>query len=119
VQTQTDGELEIQYNSGSGAEPKRFLAKATIARDKIEGSLQDITVRFKATMDLQFMANNDPLTKVLNRRGIDTVLESALVRLAEGAPLALAYLDLDRFKLINDLYGHPAGDEVLKQVCDR
>ena len=38
---------------------------------------------------------------------------------AEGRALAVAYLDLDRFKLINDLFGHVAGDDVLRQVCRR
>jgi diguanylate cyclase (GGDEF)-like protein len=119
VQTQSEGELEIQPQGEAGAEPKRFLVRATLARGRIEGSLQDITARAKATEDLHFMANNDPLTKVLNRRGIDSALENALLRLSGHTQLSLAYLDLDRFKLINDLYGHPAGDEVLKQVCER
>ena len=119
VHSQSNSELEIRCRNVPGLDQKRFLVKATLARGKIEGSLQDITERSKATEDLQFMANNDPLTKVLNRRGIDTVLELAIIAIPAGIPVALAYLDLDRFKLINDLYGHPAGDEILKQVCER
>lgn len=119
VHSFSNGELEIDGNCPTGSERKRFLVKATLARDKIEGSLQDITARAKATEELQFMAHNDPLTKVLNRRGIDAVLNAALAEITSTAPLMLAYLDLDRFKLINDLYGHTAGDEVLKQVCGR
>ena len=94
---------------------KRFLVKAARARDKVEGSLQDVTDSSRATEELQFMANNDALTKVLNRRGIERELERALAGMDSGHPLALAYLDLDRFKLINDLFGHNAGDEVLQQ----
>ncbi|MBV0881639.1 EAL domain-containing protein [Noviherbaspirillum sp. L7-7A] len=114
-----NGDLEIGCNGNFPGERKRFLVKATLARGKIDGSLQDITARAKATEELQFMANNDPLTKVLNRRGIDALLEVTLRENTKAAPTMLAYLDLDRFKLINDLYGHAAGDEVLKQVCDR
>lgn len=121
VHTETDGEMELHGNSKllAGGEPARFLVKATLARDKIEGSLQDVTAKSQATESLVFQANNDPLTKVFNRRGIETALNNAMAHLAEGKPVALAYLDLDRFKLINDLYGHSAGDVVLKQVCER
>ena len=120
VHSRADGELEIKGDRFERADgPKRYLVKATLARDKIEGSLQDVTERSRATEDLQFMANNDALTKVLNRRGIEKVLDHAMQQLADGRALALAYLDLDRFKLINDLYGHNAGDEVLQQVCKR
>jgi diguanylate cyclase (GGDEF)-like protein/PAS domain S-box-containing protein len=112
-------ELEINGKSADGDERRCFLVRATLSKGKIEGSLQDITARAKATRELQFMANNDPLTKVLNRRGIETVLEQTLACVTTEKPLLVAYLDLDRFKLINDLYGHPAGDEVLKQVCER
>lgn len=119
VHAQGSSELEIHCKTLPVNEQKRFLVKATLARGKIEGSLQDITEQSKATEDLRFMANNDPLTKVLNRRGIDTVLELAIIAIPAGIPLTLSYLDLDRFKLINDLYGHAAGDEILKQVCER
>jgi diguanylate cyclase (GGDEF)-like protein len=120
VQTHADGELELNGHTTPGTDGgKRFLIRATLARGKIEGSLQDITEKSKAIEDLRFMANNDPLTKVHNRRGIEKVYHAALLASSEAKPLALAYLDLDRFKLINDLYGHAVGDEVLKQVCAR
>jgi diguanylate cyclase (GGDEF)-like protein len=119
VHSASNGELELECNGAAETQGKRFLVKATLARGKIVGSLQDITARAMATEELQFMAHNDPLTKVLNRRGIDAVLDTALREISDTAPLMLAYLDLDRFKLINDLYGHPAGDEILKQVCQR
>ena len=109
-------EIEIR---GVGRDPRWFLVKATLSQDKIEGSLQDITERTKATDRLRFLAENDPLTGVLNRRGIEKVLAETIARLDNGKPLAVAYLDLDRFKLINDLFGHLAGDEVLKQLCIR
>jgi len=80
----------------------------------VEGTLQDITERVQANERLEFMVNHDPLTDCLNLRGITRRFERY-----EGETNALAYLDLDRFKLINDLYGHTAGDNVLKQVCER
>ena len=121
VHTRAKDELELtgRTNPLGGGEPSRFLVKATLARGKIEGSLQDVTVKARATEDLLFLANNDPLTKVFNRRGIEKALDTAMQQLTEGKPAALAYLDLDRFKLINDLYGHHAGDDVLQQVCQR
>lgn len=109
----------MEFSAGPDADAPRFMARASWAGEVLEGSLQDVTERAKATERLQFLAENDPLTKVLNRRGIQRALEAALAELAPSQHLCVAYLDLDRFKLINDLYGHPAGDEVLLQVCDR
>ncbi|HEY8607669.1 MAG TPA: EAL domain-containing protein [Noviherbaspirillum sp.] len=120
VHQEQDAELEVEsLSAGADGERKRFLVRATLARNKIEGSLQDISEKYKALQELQFLANNDPLTKVYNRRGVEAMLDAALRQLADGKPVALAYLDLDRFKLINGLYGHAAGDEVLKQICGR
>jgi diguanylate cyclase (GGDEF)-like protein len=115
---QVEMEIDGRAHAG-GATPKRFLVKATLARDRIEGSLQDITEKSRATTELEFLANHDSLTKILNRRGIEKALSEAIARQSEGQPLAVAYLDLDRFKLINDLFGHGAGNEVLQQVCGR
>ncbi len=112
-------EMELTTPGVAPQEAKHFWVKAALAGEKIEGSLQDITEKARSAEHLQFLANHDPLTKVLNRRGIESALHAGLKQIAQGRDLALAYLDLDRFKLINDLYGHNAGDEVLQQVCDR
>ena len=119
AQRQHHVELELGSAPGMDAPPRHFLVKATLAKGKIEGSLQDVTAQRMATEELRFLALNDPLTKVCNRRGIEAVLTEAIAQLEQGRPLTLAYLDLDRFKLINDLYGHAAGDEILKLVCQR
>lgn len=108
-------EIEIRSKFGDS----RFLIRATRANEKIQGVLQDITETSKATENLKFLANNDPLTKVFNRRGIEKLFKAAHLKLEQGQPLALAYLDLDRFKLINDMFGHASGDAVLRQVCER
>jgi len=112
------GELEIRGRGRDGGE-RWFHVRMAPAGDKIEGSLQDVTVRHEATEKLEYMAENDPLTGVLNRRGVEKVIEEATQFAQEGRPLAVAYLDLDRFKLINELFGHVAGDDVLRQVCRR
>jgi diguanylate cyclase (GGDEF)-like protein len=62
-------------------------------------------------------AVHDPLTQLFNRRYLDSVMPG-LIASAErrGAPLAVALVDLDRFKRINDHHGHPAGDAVLREI---
>jgi len=112
-------EFEVQRRAPQEPEPRWFHVRAAPAEGKVEGSLQDTTERYRATERLRFLAENDALTGVLNRRGIDKLLEAELGRLPPGRSLAVGYLDLDRFKLINDLFGHAAGDEVLRQVCRR
>jgi diguanylate cyclase (GGDEF)-like protein len=62
-------------------------------------------------------ADVDPLTDVLNRRGFERELKRSLAYLKRyGTSAALLYVDLDRFKSINDRHGHAAGDAVLKAV---
>src|SRR3546814_768099 len=120
-QTQAGQEVEIKRLDASNDpdQPQHFVVRAAIASGRIEGSLQDITARTKTINQLRLLADNDPLTDVLNRRGIEKALEKSLHSIKEGEPCALAYLDLDHFKRINGLFGHTAGDEVLKQVCQR
>lgn len=66
------------------------------------------------------LAAIDPLTGLYNRRYADHHLGNMLTQArAEGSDLALLILDLDRFKSVNDSYGHDAGDEVLRQVARR
>ncbi len=112
-------DVELHGAVRRGREPRLYYVKAALTEGMIDGSLQDITERHNATEQLRYLAENDPLTGVLNRRGIEGMLEDATRQLDAGGSLAVAYLDLDRFKLINDLFGHIAGDEVLRQVCTR
>ena len=112
----SEGELEVDGSRECGTEDRRYSLKATRSNGWIEGSLQDVTERSKAIERLQFLAEHDPLTGSLNRRGVELAIAA---QSEEVTPWALAYIDLDRFKLVNDLFGHRAGDEVLKQVATR
>ncbi len=68
----------------------------------------------------QSLARHDALTGLPNRRVFAEVLEAARLQAGRGgAPFAVLSLDLDRFKPVNDIYGHQAGDDVLREVATR
>jgi diguanylate cyclase (GGDEF)-like protein/PAS domain S-box-containing protein len=67
--------------------------------------------------ELRSMADTDALTGLQNRRSIMETLEASLVNL--DGQVAAIYLDLDRFKPVNDHYGHHVGDQLLKAVAER
>jgi len=80
----------------------------------------DITSLKKSQEKLDFLAHHDPLTELPNRLLFNARLEHAVKHaLRKNSRLALLFLDLDRFKLINDTYGHKIGDELLKSVGER
>lgn len=66
-------------------------------------------------VDLNERVRRDPLTGLLNRRGFDERLHAAWG--AEGADLSVVFFDLDHFKAVNDRYGHPVGDMVLRRFA--
>jgi diguanylate cyclase len=67
---------------------------------------------------LSEQANRDSLTGLYNRRYLDDTLARELARCKrEGQPLSLMLIDIDHFKRVNDTYGHPAGDEVLRALA--
>lgn len=77
--------------------------------------------RLRASMQQSFeMAVTDPLTGLSNRRYLDTHLKVLFNRAAQrGRPLSICITDIDRFKMVNDTYGHDAGDEVLREFAAR
>lgn len=85
-----------------------------------EGTLEDITDRKVAENRVQFLAYYDPLTGLANR----TLLQDRLAKALAGSrrrkdKVALLFIDLDRFKTINDSLGHSSGDLLLREVADR
>lgn len=66
---------------------------------------------------LEQASYQDPLTGVANRRGLDRFMAEHWKQAGPGQPFALLLLDIDHFKSYNDGYGHPAGDECLRQVA--
>lgn len=79
----------------------------------------DISERKKAEEILRYQAMHDPLTKLPNRAMFDERLRGALSRARRKQSLvALLYLDLDNFKLVNDTLGHAAGDRLLQLVAE-
>lgn len=86
----------------------------------IQGAVVDITEKHQAYQKLAYMATHDSLTGVLNRSEFEKKLYGALTELKQnGTPSTMLYLDLERFKLINDSSGHMAGDSLLRQISDQ
>jgi len=81
--------------------------------------LVDITERRMLERELRHMADHDPLTALLNRRGLEAELERHVAHVNRyGARGALLVLDLDHFKAINDTLGHEAGDRLIVTVAN-
>jgi diguanylate cyclase (GGDEF)-like protein/PAS domain S-box-containing protein len=77
---------------------------------------QDITRRRALEEHLSRLATHDVLTGLANRAQLETFLDT---KVGEGEPVGVLFVDLDRFKRVNDLYGHPTGDALLVAIADR
>ncbi|UNU41499.1 EAL domain-containing protein [Sphingopyxis sp. YF1] len=78
-------------------------------------AIRDLSDRKRAQRAIEHMASHDPLTDLANRAWFVHALDRAI---AAREPFALLALDLDRFKAVNDIFGHAAGDDILCRVAD-
>lgn len=104
---------------GPDAYPKSFLM-VIVAIALVMGivALCHIVRQSRQIESQLAVANTDPLTGLANRRAFDVELARRLAqRQRQGTPLCLAIIDIDRFKLFNDEYGHLLGDAVLKHIA--
>ncbi len=78
-------------------------------------AVRDLSDRKRAQRAIEHLASHDPLTDLANRARFERELDEAV---AARQPFALLALDLDRFKAVNDIFGHGAGDDILRRVAD-
>jgi len=92
----------------------------TTGQLRMAGSQSDISARKDAEQRLNHAAHHDPLTGLANRMRLDEQMQKTFMKRRKGgAHEALLFIDLDRFKLINDSLGHNVGDRVLVEVAQR
>jgi diguanylate cyclase (GGDEF)-like protein/PAS domain S-box-containing protein len=114
-----DSELELRYRNGRGwalwhhsplpgrdGEPEAWISHCI-----------DVTARKQAESELSWQAHHDPLTGLPNREFFLERLDGALAR--RGGQVAVLFVDLDDFKVVNDSLGHGAGDRLLSAVAER
>jgi len=97
---------------------RSMVTEIELGKDRIVRYARSLEQRVaERTAELERLSRVDPLTGLLNRRILAETMQRE-IRIAErnGKPLCLIYLDVDRFKEINDRFGHERGDDVLKTV---
>ena len=97
-----------------------FLPKDELSLPLLERTIGHAIRHKRAELELERMVKRDPLTGLGNRLLFEEILESSLARCKRsGSSLAVLFMDLDRFKEINDSLGHPTGDLLLLLISDR
>jgi diguanylate cyclase (GGDEF)-like protein/PAS domain S-box-containing protein len=117
------GETVLRTRSGQTI-PVSFVG-STISTDdpQFKGEIfvaRDITERKRAERRIRYLARYDALTKIPNRMQFQHLLQQAIARSRRaGHGVAMLYIDMDRFKEVNDTFGHASGDRVLEVLTER
>ncbi len=122
-QSLTNYELCLKRKDGSRVwvlESENLIEGPDGRLSVIEGTTIDVTERKRAEEQVKHLAFHDPLTNLPNRLLFNDRLTLAVAQAhRHNQRLAVLFLDLDRFKVINDSLGHSVGDELLRQVAER
>ena len=103
-----DGVIDVAYVS----------SRVDGERDGVVIVLRDVTTEHRLTLRLSFEASHDILTGLPNRRAMLERLENAVeAARTQNAKHVVAFIDLDRFKIVNDRFGHATGDRLLREVA--
>lgn len=118
VRNMTNGDFETRVAADSSAEFGELERGFNDMATRIAEVHQTMQERIEeATAQLAFQARHDPLTGLVNRREFEARLETAIAAAqAGGGESTLLFIDLDRFKPVNDTCGHLAGDDLLRQI---
>ncbi len=105
------------YYLQSGVKVEILLAKEIDMKRELERKVENRTEELrKVNNELKLLTKYDALTGLYNRSYLFKVIEAKIL---QGQPFSLLYIDLDHFKVINDIHGHGIGDEVLKTMANR
>ncbi len=114
---------QIVQTPGNGE--RRIATKRIVLRNQANEPqslitmIDDVTEQRKAEQKVRYLAMHDALTGLYNRAYFNEEIERHIERTRDGGDLALMLIDLDGFKEVNDTFGHPAGDEVLRVTAQR
>jgi diguanylate cyclase (GGDEF)-like protein/PAS domain S-box-containing protein len=113
LRTRTGQTIPVSFvGSSIATEDPQFQGEIYVARD--------ITERKRAERRIRYLARYDALTKIPNRMQFQHLLQQGIARSRRsGTGVALLYVDMDRFKEVNDTFGHASGDRVLEVLTER
>ena len=98
---------------------RSFPPRLKLTFDNVVAILPQVLRRARSTEEINYRATHDELTGLLNRRGLDVEFSKRPTHDGINTSRSVFFLDIDRFKEINDTYGHQVGDEYLVEISQR